>query len=168
MSLQVRVVKQLVSKIILYWFCFVFTKCGTQFGCILGTFSQKIYILGPFAILWGGLGGLGAKRLPKSLILGSPWGPFGVPFWWNFAICFNEKTRLVFAAVLPPKMVPNASQNEANIESKFNLFSSSFSYLFFSGVWEAFRSFSEAPHPRFDCYLQRFRRVEPLSQNPKK
>ena len=137
-------------------------------GAFLGTFSQKVRLWGPFAILWGGLGGLGAKRLPKSLILGSPWGPFGIPLCSNFACFFNEKTRLVFAAVLPPKMVPNASQNEANIKSKFNLFSSSFSYLFFSGVWEAFRSFSEAPHPRFDCYLQRFRRVEPLSQNPEK
>ena len=34
-------------------------------------------ILGPFAILWGSLGGLGANWLPKSLILGPLGDPLG-------------------------------------------------------------------------------------------
>ena len=107
---QVREVQPRVSEIILYWVCDhfyqMFTKCGTHFPCILATFlnifchcgsylnyifEEQFITLGPFATLWRGLGGPRAKRLPKSLILGSPWASFGLPFSWKFLAFCNEK-----------------------------------------------------------------------------
>ena len=88
----------------------------------LGDFYAKVVILGPFATLWGGLGGPGAKRVPKSLILESLGLPLG-SLWGSFLTkirdFFNEKNLsklgLIFACILIPKKVPNARQKEPTL-----------------------------------------------------
>ena len=72
------------------------------------------------------LGGseLGAKRLPKSLILGSPWGPLGVPlgslsseislpFLLKKLDCFLHAFWVTKWSQMLPEMKPNFIQNSS-------------------------------------------------------
>ena len=99
-----------------------FAKCGTDFECILGTFLLKVDVLAPFAILQGPPGGLGAKRLPKSLILGSHWAPSGLhlgslcvqishPFLMKKLGLFLHAFWLPKWSQMPPKIEPNLVEN---------------------------------------------------------
>ena len=80
----------------------------------------------------------------------------------------HSKKHSIFKCFLAPKMTPKASQKEAKMEPKFNTFLYSFSHRFFNRFWKAFLSFCGVLDLRFDCYLQRFRRVGHFSQSLEK
>ena len=103
-------------------------------------------------------GGGGEKQVyhPYPTMFSGLLGPLGFP--WG-ALSLRRFFPMILASLLDPKILPNGSQNNLKTWPKSCTVSVlaliSFSSLFLMH----FSSLSQAPHPRFNCYLHCFRGV---------
>ena len=150
---QVRAVRPRVSEIILYWICDRFYQMWNTFSVHFGyMFRSNLSFwvhLPPSGEVLGG-------QEPKGFLNPWFWGPLGLPLGslsHENASPFLIKKLVEFVADLcmhfDSQNGPKCVLQWTNIESNFNFCSSSFSYRFFSGFWEAFSLFSDVAHLRF-------------------